>query len=237
MTRLLKTSRNRQQNEAETPRRPGKKERTRQEIYRAAMKLFAESDYEKVTIEDICAEAGIAKATFFLHFAGKSALIGVFNEEITRSLTERLAGYEGSAEEELLLLVSVLREAWETNAPVMHKMLREFLDQPALVSKAAAVNESLSRTSSRAGRSAANFLPTIRLKWPPLRWSRHGAPSPPGGCKTRTWTGQTSTGRYSPCNSTASRTRAERNIIKPLREKHNGQTAQRHFPRALPPRR
>lgn len=143
MTRLLKTSRNRQQNEAETPRRPGKKERTRQEIYRAAMKLFAESDYEKVTIEDICAEAGIAKATFFLHFAGKSALIGVFNEEITRSLTERLAGYKGSAEEELLLLVSVLREAWETNAPVMHKMLREFLDQPALVSKAAAVNESV----------------------------------------------------------------------------------------------
>ena len=143
MNRLLKTSRNRQQKAAETPRRPGKKERTRQEIYRAAMKLFAESDYEKVTIEDICAEAGIAKATFFLHFAGKSALIGVFNEEITRSLTERLAGYEGSAEEELLLLVSVLREAWETNAPVMHKMLREFLDQPALVSKAAAVNESV----------------------------------------------------------------------------------------------
>ena len=126
-----------------TPRRAGKKERTRQEIYRSAMRLFADSDYDNVTIEDICAAAGIAKATFFLHFAGKSALIPAFNEEITHSLAERLAGHTGSAEEELLLLVSVLREAWELNAPVMHKMLRDFLDQPALVSKAAAANESV----------------------------------------------------------------------------------------------
>lgn len=141
MTKLLKSKAPPKAENA--PRRAGKKERTRQEIYRSAMRLFAESDYDNVTIEDICSAAGIAKATFFLHFAGKSALIAAFNEEVTRSLTERLAGYKGTAEEELLLLVSVLREAWEINAPVMHKMLREFLDQPALVSKAAAVNESV----------------------------------------------------------------------------------------------
>ncbi|MEP2827615.1 TetR/AcrR family transcriptional regulator [Parvibaculum sp.] len=141
MTKLLKSK---MAPKAEnTPRRAGKKERTRQEIYRSAMRLFADSDYDNVTIEDICAAAGIAKATFFLHFAGKSALITAFNEEITHSLAERLAGHTGSAEEELLLLVSVLREAWELNAPVMHKMLRDFLDQPALVSKAAAANESV----------------------------------------------------------------------------------------------
>lgn len=141
MTKLLKSK---SPPKAESgPRRAGKKERTREEIYRSAMRLFAESDYDNVTIEDICSAAGIAKATFFLHFAGKSALIAAFNEEVTRSLTERLAGHKGSAEEELLLLVSVLREAWEVNAPVMHKMLRDFLDQPALVSKAAAVNESV----------------------------------------------------------------------------------------------
>lgn len=142
MTRLLKTSRNGAA-KTDAPKRPGKKERTRQEIYRAAMKLFAESDYDKVTIEEICAEAGIAKATFFLHFAGKSALIGVFNEEVTQTLSDRLAEHEGSAEEELLLLVSLLREAWDVNATVLHKMLSEFLDQPALVSKAAEANESV----------------------------------------------------------------------------------------------
>jgi AcrR family transcriptional regulator len=142
MTRLLKTSRN-SAAKTDAPKRAGKKERTRQEIYRAAMKLFAESDYDKVTIEEICAGAGIAKATFFLHFAGKSALIGVFNEEVTHTLSERLAEHEGSAEEELLLLVSLLREAWDVNATVLHKMLSEFLDQPALVSKAAQANENV----------------------------------------------------------------------------------------------
>ena len=141
MTRLLKSKA--APRAEDTPRRSSKKERTRQEIYRSAMRLFAESDYDKVTIEEICSAAGIAKATFFLHFPGKSALIAAFNEEVTRSLAERLAGYEGSAEEELLLLVSVLRDAWELNAPVMHKMLSDFLDQPALVSKAALVNESV----------------------------------------------------------------------------------------------
>jgi len=141
MTKLLKSKTAPKAENA--PRRAGKKERTRQQIYRSAMRLFADSDYDNVTIEDICSAAGIAKATFFLHFAGKSALITAFNEEIMHSLAQRLSGHTGSAEEELLLLVSVLREAWELNAPVMHKMLRDFLDQPALVSKAAAANESV----------------------------------------------------------------------------------------------
>ncbi|HEX7776216.1 MAG TPA: TetR/AcrR family transcriptional regulator [Parvibaculum sp.] len=124
-------------------RRARKKERTRREIYRTAMSLFAERGYDGVTIEDISAGAGVAKATFFLHFENKAALLKEFNDEITQSLAGRLAGYSGSAEEELLFLVSVLRESWEMNAPVMHKMLREFLDQPAMLAKAADVNESV----------------------------------------------------------------------------------------------
>jgi AcrR family transcriptional regulator len=124
-------------------RRARKKERTRREIYRTAMRLFGERGYDGVTIEDISAGADVAKATFFLHFENKAALLKEFNDEITQSLAERLSGYSGSAEEELIFLVSVLRESWEMNALVMHKMLREFLDQPALLPKAAAVNESI----------------------------------------------------------------------------------------------
>lgn len=124
-------------------RRARKKERTRREIYRTAMRLFSERGYDGVTIEDICGGAGVAKATFFLHFENKAALLQDFNEEITLSLVERLAGHQGNAEEQLLLLLSAFREAWESNAPVMQKMLREFIDQPTILSKAAAVNESI----------------------------------------------------------------------------------------------
>lgn len=124
-------------------RRARKKERTRREIYRTAMKLFSERGYDGVTIEDICAGANVAKATFFLHFANKAALLQEFNDEITQALAERLAGHEGTAEEQLLLLLRAFREAYQSNATVMSKMLREFIDEPTALSRAATVNESV----------------------------------------------------------------------------------------------
>ncbi|MGV8997973.1 MAG: TetR/AcrR family transcriptional regulator [Parvibaculaceae bacterium] len=124
-------------------RRARKKERTRREIYRTAMMLFGEAGYDGVTIEDICRNASVAKATFFLHFENKAALLKDFNDEITAALAERLSGHEGNAEEQLVLLYSAFREAWESNAHVMRKMLREFVDQPTALAKAATVNESV----------------------------------------------------------------------------------------------
>jgi AcrR family transcriptional regulator len=52
-----------------------KSARTRRRIYDAAMQLFAEQGYVETTVADICAAADIARATFFLHFPHKSALI------------------------------------------------------------------------------------------------------------------------------------------------------------------
>ena len=124
-------------------RRSRKKERTRREIYTTAMSLFAENGYDGVTIEDICRNANVAKATFFLHFANKAALLRDFNDEITQALAEKLSGHQGSAEEQLILLLSSFREAWIQNAPVLQKMLRDFIDQPTMLANAAAVNESI----------------------------------------------------------------------------------------------
>ncbi len=107
------------------------------------MNLFAEKGYDGVTIEDICRNASVAKATFFLHFENKAALLKDFNNEITATLTERLGGHQGTAEEQLVFLNSAFREAWDSNAHVMRKMLREFVDQPSALSKAATVNESV----------------------------------------------------------------------------------------------
>lgn len=124
-------------------RRSRKKERTRREIYRAAMSMFAENGYDGVTIEDICRNASVAKATFFLHFTNKAALLRDFNDEVTRALVERLAGHQGNAEEQLILLLAAFREAWDDNAPVVQKMLRDFIDQPTPLASTAAVNESI----------------------------------------------------------------------------------------------
>ena len=53
----------------------GKRARTRKRIYEAAMLLFQERGYRETTIAEICEAAGIARATFFLHFPLKSALV------------------------------------------------------------------------------------------------------------------------------------------------------------------
>ena len=121
-----------------------KRERTRREIYRTAMELFSERGYDGVTIEDICAGAGIAKATFFLHFPNKAALLRAFNEEVSATLAETLKDSEHlSAEEQLLLMSSVFENAFHSNAQVMRKMLADFMEQLALYDMARDVNESV----------------------------------------------------------------------------------------------
>lgn len=44
-------------------------------IIDAAVRLFRESGYEKVSVNDICKKAGIARSTFYLNFAGKKEII------------------------------------------------------------------------------------------------------------------------------------------------------------------
>lgn len=146
------------------PRRAGKKERTRQEIYRTAMRLFGEHGYDGVTIEDICAGAGIAKATFFLHFAGKATLIHAFNDEITATFSEKLATHDGTAEEQLYFLSAAFEEQWQNNAEVMRKMLSEFMDQPAAHLVASQLNESvidLVAAILRRGQARGEFRPSF----------------------------------------------------------------------------
>lgn len=44
-------------------------------ITEAAVRLFREHGYENVSVNDICKEAGIARSTFYLNFAGKKEII------------------------------------------------------------------------------------------------------------------------------------------------------------------
>tara|TARA_R110000824_G_scaffold137637_2_gene302108 strand:- start:125856 stop:126482 length:627 start_codon:yes stop_codon:yes gene_type:complete len=165
--------------ETETPpRRAGKKERTRQEIYRTAMRLFGAHGYDGVTIEDICNGAGIAKATFFLHFASKAALIHAFNDEITATLSEKLATQDGTAEEQLHFLAAAFEDAWQANAPVMRKMLSEYMDQPATHLVASELNASvldlvaaILRRGQKRGEFRPGFTPEVGAAAIVATWS------------------------------------------------------------------
>ncbi len=49
-------------------------EETRAKIMEAAVKLFSNQGYNKASVDDICAEAGISKGAFYHHFKSKQEL-------------------------------------------------------------------------------------------------------------------------------------------------------------------
>jgi AcrR family transcriptional regulator len=49
-------------------------EETRTRILESAIKLFSNSGYNKASVDDICAEAGISKGAFYHHFKSKQEL-------------------------------------------------------------------------------------------------------------------------------------------------------------------
>lgn len=56
-------------------RRQQQKEATAQRIFQAAAELFVRNGYQRTTVEQICAAAGVAKGTFFVHFSSKAAVV------------------------------------------------------------------------------------------------------------------------------------------------------------------
>src|SRR5882672_10159008 len=115
-------------------RRARKKERTRQEIFGAAMELFAARGFEAVTIEAICSAADVARGTFFLHFPSKAA------DEFRAGLAEP----RGSAVDELRDLVEHISRKLEAQADVMAGLLREFFATPPAPAAAREADRDLS---------------------------------------------------------------------------------------------
>jgi AcrR family transcriptional regulator len=59
-------------------RTPGRHERgkeTRRGLIRAATTLWSTRGFDAVTVEEICAEAGVGRTTFYLHFESKEQLL------------------------------------------------------------------------------------------------------------------------------------------------------------------
>ena len=125
-------------------RRARKKERTRQEIFSAAMELFAARGFEAVTIEAICAAADVARGTFFLHFPSKAALLWEWNRQVADEFRAGLSEPRGSAVDELRELVEHISLRLEAQADVMAGLLREFFATPPAPAAAREADRDLS---------------------------------------------------------------------------------------------
>jgi len=111
-------------------RRARKKERTRREIYEAALALFAERGVDAVTIEEICQRADVARATFFLHFPAKGELLFEYGRVVAAGLAAQLGDGRESASDQFRRVAEVMARCWLEQADVMRGMLRELLADP-----------------------------------------------------------------------------------------------------------
>jgi len=122
--------------ECEPSRRDRKKQQTRRGIYDAAMRLFARSGFAAVTIADICREADVGRGTFFLHFAGKAALLHEFNRRVAEDFRASLVEPRASACDELRALVERMSVELVAQAEIMTAMLAEFFASPEAIAAA-----------------------------------------------------------------------------------------------------
>lgn len=118
---------------AEPSRRARKKERTRREIYDAALALFERQGFDAVTVEAICEAADVARATFFLHFPTKAALLYELSDRVAQEFGERPRDAEAGAADELRDLVDAMIERLVAHAGVMSAMVREFFANPEAI--------------------------------------------------------------------------------------------------------
>ena len=91
-------------------RRARNKARTHRAIFVAALDLFEAAGYERVTIGQICEAADVARATFFLHFPSKQALLAALDRLLAAELTGRLEAPGSSAISECRSVVDGLAE-------------------------------------------------------------------------------------------------------------------------------
>ncbi|GGM70964.1 TetR family transcriptional regulator [Longimycelium tulufanense] len=72
------------------PARPGRTEVTKQKLFDAALRLVGERGAASVTVDEIAAEAGVAKGTVYYNFGSKDALVDALLRHGVELLASRL---------------------------------------------------------------------------------------------------------------------------------------------------
>ncbi len=70
--------------------RPGRRAAARQRLLEAGLALMAEKGVQACKVEEITAQAGVAKGTFFTHFASKEVFVAQLVESVLDDLSRRV---------------------------------------------------------------------------------------------------------------------------------------------------
>jgi AcrR family transcriptional regulator len=108
--------------------RSRRRERNAAQLYDAASDLLASRSFDELTVEDICAHAGIGRATFFRIFHTKAGLLREFNRRLAHDGAVRIATAETAGIASTLGHIrAAIYDAWRTAGPGHIRMLEEFV--------------------------------------------------------------------------------------------------------------
>lgn len=137
--------------------RERKKQRTRESLLRAALKLFTTQGYEHTTVDEIAAAVDVSQRTFFRYFAGKEDAAFAVQEMTERHFVAAVRArpaHEAPMEalrQAVLEGWDAIRETVESAVPVelYLRMYRTIESTPALLAthlrRSAAVEEEIAR--------------------------------------------------------------------------------------------
>ncbi|MGA8116245.1 MAG: TetR family transcriptional regulator [Actinocatenispora sp.] len=140
-----------------------RKHATRDALQRAALRLVRECGPEAVTVEEICAQAGVSPRTFFNYFASKEEAIIDWNPQVdafvTRAVIERPGG-ESPVQAIWSVLGAAVADAMRMDP--WHDRLQLVREQPGLIGRFASVMSSVQRALAT-GVAARTGLPSDHL--------------------------------------------------------------------------
>jgi len=108
---------------------------TRARIFQAAAKLFAKYGWRETTVDKIVREAGVAKGTFFVHFATKDAVVTELVRKqvrVARKTRDAVLAKGGDAVDALRATVTSLGEQAAANRELSRAVVTANLVSPLL---------------------------------------------------------------------------------------------------------
>lgn len=139
------------------PLRAKQKERTRAAVLAAARALFAQHGFERTTIRDVAARAGVAVGTVFVHFPDKNVLLAAtLDAQIASTLSRAWSTLpEGSAREQLRHVIGALYRMYARSPALARVLIKEslFLEGPGKPAAEARLGEFLQALTAVLSRS------------------------------------------------------------------------------------
>lgn len=108
-----------------------KKEDKRNRLLDAAYSLFIEEGVSSTTIAEICAEAGIAKGTFYLYFKDKEDILRTLTKRISLNILKttynKVKDTQLIFEEKIVLMAEYLLDLFQNDKDMLIVMKKDFI--------------------------------------------------------------------------------------------------------------